>query len=79
VLLLVQGDGIGDAFCLLAFVLKTGPAAVRVWQRIIHENAKMSLKWNAGDTTITKITEITYPAFSDLIPAATPALSQSCE
>jgi len=32
----------------------------------------MNLKWKVGDTTITKITEIIYPEFSDLIPAATP-------
>jgi hypothetical protein len=32
----------------------------------------MNLKWKVGDTTITKITEITYPEFPDLIPAATP-------
>ena len=32
----------------------------------------MNLKWKVGDTTITKITEITYPDFPDLIPAATP-------
>ncbi len=32
----------------------------------------MNLKWKVGDTTITKITEIAYPEFSDLIPAATP-------
>ena len=28
----------------------------------------MNLKWKVGDTTITKITEITYPEFPDLIP-----------
>lgn len=32
----------------------------------------MNLKWKVGNTTITKITEITYPEFPDLIPAATP-------
>jgi hypothetical protein len=32
----------------------------------------MNLKWTVGDTTITKITEIAYPNFPDLIPAATP-------
>jgi len=32
----------------------------------------MNLKWKVGDTTITKITEILYPEFPDLIPAATP-------
>ncbi len=30
------------------------------------------MKWKVGDTTITKITEIVYPEFSDVIPAATP-------
>jgi len=30
------------------------------------------MKWKIGDTTITKITEIIYPDFSDVIPAATP-------
>lgn len=30
------------------------------------------MKWKVGDTTITKITEIIYPEFSDVIPAATP-------
>jgi glyoxylase-like metal-dependent hydrolase (beta-lactamase superfamily II) len=32
----------------------------------------MNLKWKVGDTTITKITEIFYSEFPDLIPAATP-------
>ncbi|MGR8921148.1 MAG: MBL fold metallo-hydrolase [Gammaproteobacteria bacterium] len=32
------------------------------------------MKWKVGDTTITKIEEITYPEFSDVIPAATPEL-----
>ena len=32
----------------------------------------MNLQWKVGDTTITKITEIAYPDFPDLIPAATP-------
>lgn len=32
----------------------------------------MNMKWTVGDTTITKITEVTYPDFPDLIPAATP-------
>lgn len=32
----------------------------------------MNLKWKVGDTTITKITEIDYPDFPDLLPAATP-------
>ena len=32
----------------------------------------MNMKWKVGDATITKITEITYPEFPDLIPAATP-------
>lgn len=30
------------------------------------------MKWKVGDTTITKITEVTYAEFSDVIPAATP-------
>lgn len=30
------------------------------------------LKWKIGDTTITKLEEIVYPEFSDVIPAATP-------
>lgn len=30
------------------------------------------MKWKVGDVTITKITEIIYPEFSDVIPAATP-------
>ena len=30
------------------------------------------MKWKVGDATITKITEIVYPEFSDVIPAATP-------
>ena len=30
------------------------------------------MKWKVGDTTITKIEEIVYPEFSDVIPAATP-------
>lgn len=30
------------------------------------------LKWQVGDTTITKIEEIVYPEFSDVIPDATP-------
>lgn len=30
------------------------------------------MKWKVGDTTITKITEIEFPEFSDVIPAATP-------
>ena len=30
------------------------------------------MKWKVGDTTITKITEIIYPDFSDVIPTATP-------
>lgn len=30
------------------------------------------MKWKVGDVTITKITEIVYPEFSDVIPAATP-------
>ena len=30
------------------------------------------MKWQVGDTTITKIEEIVYPEFSDVIPAATP-------
>ncbi len=32
----------------------------------------MNLKWKVGDTTITKITEIMYPEFPELIPDATP-------
>ena len=32
----------------------------------------MNLKWKVGATTITKITEILYPEFPELIPAATP-------
>ncbi len=31
-----------------------------------------NLKWKVGDTTITKIEEITFPEFPDVIPAATP-------
>ncbi len=30
------------------------------------------MKWKIGDVTITKITEIEYPEFSDVIPSATP-------
>ena len=30
------------------------------------------MKWKVGEATITKITEIVYPEFSDVIPAATP-------
>jgi glyoxylase-like metal-dependent hydrolase (beta-lactamase superfamily II) len=30
------------------------------------------MKWKVGDTTITKLEEIVYPEFSDVIPAATP-------
>lgn len=30
------------------------------------------MKWKVGDATITKITEIVYPEFPDLLPAATP-------
>ncbi|MEM7541601.1 MAG: MBL fold metallo-hydrolase [Pseudomonadota bacterium] len=30
------------------------------------------MQWKIGNTTITKIEEITYPEFSDVIPAATP-------
>jgi glyoxylase-like metal-dependent hydrolase (beta-lactamase superfamily II) len=30
------------------------------------------MKWKVGDATITKITEIVYPEFSEVIPAATP-------
>jgi glyoxylase-like metal-dependent hydrolase (beta-lactamase superfamily II) len=30
------------------------------------------MKWKVGDTTITKIMEIMYPEFSEVIPAATP-------
>lgn len=30
------------------------------------------MKWKVGETTITKLEEITYPEFSDVIPAATP-------
>ena len=30
------------------------------------------MKWKVGDTTITKITEIIYPDFSDVLPTATP-------
>jgi glyoxylase-like metal-dependent hydrolase (beta-lactamase superfamily II) len=30
------------------------------------------MKWKVGDTTITKIIEIVYPEFSEVIPAATP-------
>ena len=32
----------------------------------------MNLKWKVGDATITKITEIVYPDFSDVLPTATP-------
>jgi glyoxylase-like metal-dependent hydrolase (beta-lactamase superfamily II) len=32
----------------------------------------MNMKWKVGDTTITKILEIVYPEFSEVIPAATP-------
>ena len=28
------------------------------------------MKWKVGDATITKVTEIVYPEFSDVIPAA---------
>jgi len=31
-----------------------------------------NLKWKVGDITITKLQEIVYPEFSDVIPAATP-------
>jgi len=31
-----------------------------------------NLKWKVGDVTITKLQEIVYPEFSDVIPAATP-------
>ncbi|MEM7469124.1 MAG: MBL fold metallo-hydrolase [Pseudomonadota bacterium] len=30
------------------------------------------MKWKIGETTITKIEEVVYPEFSDVIPAATP-------
>ena len=30
------------------------------------------MKWKVGDTTITKLEEIVYPEFPDVIPAATP-------
>ena len=30
------------------------------------------MKWKVGDVTITKITEIVYPEFSDVLPTATP-------
>jgi glyoxylase-like metal-dependent hydrolase (beta-lactamase superfamily II) len=30
------------------------------------------MKWKVGDTTITKLTEVVFPEFSDVIPAATP-------
>jgi len=30
------------------------------------------MKWKVGDVTITKITEVVYPDFSDVIPTATP-------
>ncbi len=33
-----------------------------------------ALKWKVGDTTITKLEEIVYPEFADVIPAATPEL-----
>jgi len=32
------------------------------------------MKWKVGDVTITRIQEIVYPNFSDVIPAATPEL-----
>ena len=32
------------------------------------------MKWKVGDVTITRIQEIVYPQFSDVIPAATPDL-----
>src|SRR5258708_19972418 len=31
-----------------------------------------TMKWKVGDVTITKITEVVYPDFSDVIPTATP-------
>jgi glyoxylase-like metal-dependent hydrolase (beta-lactamase superfamily II) len=33
-----------------------------------------ALKWKVGDATITKLEEIVFPEFSDVIPAATPEL-----
>ena len=37
------------------------------------------MKWKVGDTTITKITEIVFPEFSDVIPAATPDVVKKVE
>ena len=37
------------------------------------------MKWKVGDTTITKITEIVFPEFSDVIPAATPEVVKKVE
>ena len=37
------------------------------------------MKWKVGDTTITKIEEIVYPEFPDVIPAATPDVVKAVE
>jgi glyoxylase-like metal-dependent hydrolase (beta-lactamase superfamily II) len=37
------------------------------------------MKWKVGDTTITKITEIVYPEFSEVIPAATPEVVKTVQ
>ena len=34
------------------------------------------MKWKIGDVTITKITEIVYPEFSDVIPGRHPGRGQ---
>jgi len=35
----------------------------------------MNLKWKVGDTTITKITEIDYPDFPNLLPVRTESIT----
>ncbi len=37
------------------------------------------MKWKVGDVTISKLEEIVYPEFSDVIPAATPELVQQVQ
>ena len=37
------------------------------------------MKWKVGDTTITKIEEIVFPEFPDVIPAATPDVVKAVE
>src|SRR3970040_645124 len=49
-----------------------GPRLRRLRSYITHHRRKYAMKWKVGDTTITKITEIIYPEFSDVIPADTP-------